>query len=324
MYVTSDRLTLHQLARLLKAMTDYAYAHPEILAARQVLDAVVGEWGVELTPEHVSQIDAALERSLPAGSEALSKALFRAWGDVMAAAKQEPAELVLIETGGLLVPDPRDKDLDGLAVAELFFLVAHDRFDGRALLAQPVLACGVAAALLAELLLRELICVDLDSHVVCAAGAASSTVPGIAAPLRLALDVIQAGKSDTLSRWLVELADTGRTAVRRNLLQAGVLVREVRGRLQKKTYFVPTSEVVDSIFRVVTRPLQVGRIPSPPCAVLVELAKATRLTAARHGEWFHVHSLAPGATLAEAAGREQLELLLALVRAEVTDLLTRP
>lgn len=326
MHVTSERLTLHQLARLLKAMTDHAYAHPEASDVRRVLDAVADEQGIELSGEHIAQINGALHTTKPAGRpETLSKELFRAWGNVVAAAKQEPAELVLMETGGLLVPDPRDQDLDGLAVAELFFLVAHDRFDGRPLLPQPVLACGVSGALIAELMLRELISIDLASHLVHATGRAARTVPGIATVVRHALEATQSAPPATLGHWLTELADSGPMTVRRDLLQAGVLAREVRGRLKKKkTYFVPTGEVVDSIFRVVTRPLQVGRMPTPQCGVLLELAKATRLTITRHAEWFHAHSLAPGATLTEAPGRERVELLLALVRAEVTDLLTRP
>lgn len=347
MHLTSDRLTLHQLARLLKAMTDHAYAHPEIGGVGQLLDAVARELELELTDEQVGQVYGALSLVVPSGTvysaassveldraisitgldkgdDALSKAVFRAWSNVHAAARQEPAELVLMETGGLLVPDPRDKDLDGLSIADLVFLVAHDKLDGRALLAAPVLACAVAGALLAELLLRGLIRVDLASHLVAATAEDSATVPGITAPVRQALEEIQDGRSGTLGRWLTVLSAKGCPAVRRRLVETGVVVREERGRFGKKTYFVPTGEVVDSIFRVVTSPLHVKRMPTAPCAVVIELAKATRLTVARYGEWIHVHDIDPGGTLAGVPGREQLELLLALTRAEVTELLSRP
>lgn len=347
MHVTAGRLATHQLARFLKAMSDHAYAHPEIGGVRELLEAVAREWDVQLSDEHVRQVCGAVSlvvptsvahpvasgseldqaipfTSLDRGPDTLSKVIFRAWQNVIAAAKQEPAELVLMETGGLLVPDPRDKDLDRLSIADLLFLVAHDKLDGRALLAPSVLGCGVAAALLAELLLRELISVDLGSHVVQATVEPSTMVAGVPATVRQALEEIQDGQPAALGRWLTVLSARGHLAVRRHLVETGVVAREERGRLQKKTYFVPTGEVVDSIFRVVTRPLHVGRMPTAPCSVLIELAKATRLTVARHGEWLHVHSIAPGATLAGVPGRVQLELLLALTRAEVTDLLTRP
>lgn len=342
-----DQLTLHQLGRLLKTMSDHAYAHPEIGGVKALLDAVARKWDVELSEEHVGQVYGALSLVVPTGviysvessseldwaisitsldhgPDTLSKAVFRAWRNVAAAAKQEPAELVLMETGGLLVPDPRDKDLDGLSIAELMFLVTHDKLDGRALLAQPVLGCGVAAALLAELVLRELICIDLTSHVVQARAEPSATVAGISAPVRQALEEIQDGEPAMLGRWLTALSTNGHLAVRRHLVKTGVVVREERGRWQKKTYFVPVGEVIDSIFRVVTRPLHVRRMPTAPCGVLVELAKVTGLTVARYGEWFYVHNIAPGATLAGVPGREQLDLLLAMTKAEVTDLLTRP
>lgn len=346
MYVTSGRLTLHQLARLLKAMADHAYAHPEICGVRELVEAVAREQEITLTDEHLGQVlgalspavstwtvrvvhssfelDRAIAAGLDRGPDALSKVVARAWLSVISEARQQPPELVLMETGGLLVPDPRDKDLEGLSIAELFFLVAHDKLDGRALLAEPVLACAVAAALLAELLVRELITIDLASHHVSATAAPSREVAGISGPVRRALEVIEDGESATLGRWLTVLSAKGHLAVRRHLVETGTVVREERGRFQKKTYFVATGEVVDSIFRVATRPLAVGRMPTPLCAVVIELAKATRLTVARYGEWIHVHHIDPGATLAEVPGREQLELLLALTRAEVTELLSRP
>ena len=347
MHVTSDRLTLHQLARLLKVMSDYAYAHPEATTLEKLLEAVAQEQALTLTREHrgqiygaasmvtlgpdarVSSVGEALEpafviTALDQNRDPLSALLWNAWNVVLAAAKQEPAELVLMETGGLLVPDPRNKDLDGLSIAELLFLVAHDKLDGRALLAAPVLACGVAAGILAELLLRELITVDPSTHLVRAEGELARTVPGIAEPVRRALSEIQDGEPAALGAWLTALSTIGLTAVRRQLLESGVVVREVRGRFGRKTYYRAVGEVVDSIFRVATRPLAVGRDPTPPCAVLIELAKATRLTAARYGEWIHVHGTDPAMAFAGASGSGQLELLLALTRAEVTDQLTRP
>lgn len=347
MHVTSERLTLHQLARLLKAMADYAYVHPWIGGVAEVMDAVALEQAVDLTDAHRGQVSGAVSLVVPGGLARISitgeslneaigtvglqcgphmlyKLLISAWQNVVAEAKLEPAELVLMETGGLLVPDPRDKDLDGLSIPDLMFLVAHDRHDGRLLLAQPVLACGVASATLAELLLRELISVDLASHLVQATAEPSEAVAGISPPVRQALDEIQDGRSATLGRWLTALSAKGYLAVRRHLVKAAVVVCEERGRFQRKTYFVPTGEVIDSIFRVVTRPLHVGRMPTAPCGVLVELAKATRLTAARHGEWIHVHGIDLGGALVGAPGREQLDLLLALTRAEVTELLSRP
>lgn len=351
MYVSSEPLTLHELARLLKAMTDRAYANPEICEVSRLLKTVVLELDLELTSEQVGQIYDALSLVVPSGAvysaefsveldraiamtsrddagDALSKAMFRAWRNVHAAARQEPAELVLRETGGLLVPDPRDRDLDGLSIAELVFLVAHDKLDGRALLAQPVLACAVASALLAELLLRGLIRVDLVSHLVQAKANAkaelSATATGISAPVREAFEEILAGRATTLAQWLTILSPKGCPAVCGRLLEAGVVVREERGRFVKKTYFVPAGEVVDSIFRVATSPLHVGRMPTAPCALVIELAKATRLTVARFGEWIHVHDIDPGGTLTDAPSREQFDLLLALTRAEVTALLSRP
>lgn len=350
MHVTEDRLTLHELARLLKSLTDYAYARPLIGKVDELLAAVEHEFGIALTDEHRGQVYGALSlvvpmsastvkglamgsdldraisvTSLDRGPDTLGKAVFRAWQNVTTAARQEPAALWLPETGGLLVPDPRDTDLDGLSIAEMFFLVSHDKHDGRALLPGPVLACSVAAALLAELLLLELASLDLTTHRVRATGEPSQSVRGIPAPVRQALEVIQDGEQATLGCWLTELSSTGHRAVRRHLLEVGAVVREERrARFQKRTCYMPTGEVVDSIFRVATRPLAVGRMPAAPHAVLIELAKAAHLTVARYGDWVHVQHLDPGAALAEVPGRERLDLLLALTRAEITDLLTRP
>ena len=345
--MTAQRLTLHQLARLMKTMADYAYAYPRIAELDALLSAVSLEQALFLTDEQRGQVFGAVSMVLPVVSvratkpgeamepavvvtglgqsrEPLSALLWNAWNVVHAAAKQEPAEMVLMETGGLLVPDPRDKDLDGLSVAELLFLVAHDQVDGRALLAGPVLAHGVAAGLLAELILRELITVDLATHLVRAEGELAHTVPGIAVPVRRALSEIQSGEPVALSEWLTALSSSGSTSVRVALLEACVVVREVRGRFSKKTCYRPTGEVIDSILRVATRPLAVGRDPTPPCAVLIELARATRLTVARYGEWIHVHGADPVNAFMGIRGREQLDLLLALTRAEVTEQLTRP
>lgn len=347
MYLTSERLTVHQLARLLKTMADYSHAHPDIAQLDELLRAVAREHAFNVSSEHRTQVFGAVSLVIPAASsrgarsgnavepavvinsldqrrDPLSAVLWNAWSAVHAAARQEPAELVLMETGGLLVPDPRDRDLDGLSVAELFFLVAHDRLDGRPLLPAPVLGCGLAAALLGELLMRRLIDLDLSTHRVRAKGENARTVPGIAAPVRRALHEIEDSAPAVLSDWLTALSASGFTSVKRQLLEAGVVVREMRGRLSKRAYLRPTGEVVDSIFRVATRPLAVGRDPTPLCALLIELAKATRLTIARYGEWIHVHGTDLSSAFAAVNAGEDLELLLALTRAEVTDQLTRP
>lgn len=187
-----------------------------------------------------------------------------------------------------------------------------------------MVACSVAAALLAELLLLGLVSVEVRSHRVIATDEPSQSVPQITGPVRQALEVIQDSHPVTLGSWLTRLSPKGHLAVRRSLLEAGAVTRTERGRFQKKTCYVPADEMVDSIFRVATRPLGVGRMPTAPHAVLIELAKTVHLTAARYGDWVYVHRVEPGATLTGVPGRERLDLLLALTRAEVTELLTRP
>jgi hypothetical protein len=349
MYLTKERLALHQLAALLKAMADYAYKHPQIGAVDELLEAVIADQDVTVIAEHWEQVRCAVRDVMPTrtvrtwlsgpslsleqptvidieyDADALHKVVFRAWANVVAEAKQQPPALVLMETGGLLVPDPRDKDLDGLGIAEMLVLVAHDRHDGRPLLAESVLACGVAAALLAELMLRDLIDFDLASHEVRVTAASASTETGVvSAPVLQTLELVRKGRPGRLGWWLRALSARGHLAVCRHLERNATVVRHQRGRFQKSTRFLPTGETIDSIFRVATRPLAVGRLPTAPCAVVIELAKATRLTAARHGEWTHVHHMDPGATFAQVPSRERLELLLALTRAEVTELLCRP
>ena len=114
--------------------------------------------------------------------------------------------------------------------------------------------------------------------------------------------------------------------MRRHLTkELGIVVREERGRVQKRTCFRPVApEIVESVFRVATRPLAIRLRPPPPFAVLVELARSTRLTARRPGDWAYIHGLAPGGALSEIPDRERFELLLALTRAEVTERLSRP
>jgi hypothetical protein len=254
----------------------------------------------------------------------LGPAVFRAWQNMTVVARQEPAEMWVAETGGLLVPDPRNEDVVDLSIAEMLFLVAHDKVDGRALLAEPVLACSVAAGLLAELVLRGLITVDVATHEVVATAEASASVPGLSVPVRQALEVIQDSRPAAAGAWLRALSPKGCRAVRRHLTETRQITRVERGRLAKRVCYPPTGEVVDSILRVATRPLAVGRLPSAPYAVLVELARVIHLTGVRYGDWVYAHRTSPGAVLEQVPGRERIDLLLALTRAEVTDLLTRP
>lgn len=146
MYLTEQRLALHELARLLKTMTDYAYAHPSIGTVGELVNSIEREFDIALSDEHRGQIYSALSlvAPMPSGTvqgpnigpeldrailatnldrtpDTLGKAVFRAWRNVTAAARQEPAELWIPETGGLLMPDPRDADLDGLSIAATSF-----------------------------------------------------------------------------------------------------------------------------------------------------------------------------------------------------------
>jgi hypothetical protein len=345
--VTCDGLlTLDQLAKLLKVLADHSYAYPQVTRVSALLDEASSNHGVALTQEQCDQaydairkalapralrdgdVRTAVERcvatALRRDPRGLYGLLMQAWQLVLADSREEPVESSLVvERDGLLIPDPRDKDLDGLAIAELFFLVAHDRFDGRLLLGGRALACGVAAALLAELVLCGALSIDLASHQVQAMPAASGTA-ALPALARQALEEIQHGSPLTLSQGLAALSAKGHLAVRRQLVQRGTVVLAERGRFQKRTHILPVGETVDSIFRVATRPLAVGRLPTVPYALVIELAKATRLAVARHSEWIHVHHIDPGCTLIGAPGQAQLSLLLSCARAEVTEMLSRP
>lgn len=349
MYVTEARLSPHELARLLKLMVDHAYESPWIEGVDGLVEAVARKFDLALTEEHYDQIHGALclVVPMPTGTvpdvvsgavldrairvsnvnrttDALGRAVFQAWQNLKVAVRQEPAEMWVAQTGGLLLPDPRNEDVVDLSIAEMFHLVAHDKNDGRALLAEPVLACGIAAALVAELLLRGLVELDAATHAVRACEEPAASVLGISGPVRRALEVAQGGEHSTLGSWLSALSTTGYLAVRSHLVRAGRASRVERGRFTKRVCYPPAGEVVDSIFRVATRPLAAGRTPGAPYAVLVELAKALHLPQLRYGDWVHVHRTDPGASLALVPGRERFDLLLALTRAEVTDLLTRP
>ncbi len=348
MYVTEARLSPYELARLLKLMVDHAYQDPQVVGVDALVGAVARKFDLSLTEEHWGQVYGAVSLVVPqlggtvsatvTGSgldqairisdvnrtpDTLGKVIFQAWQNISVATRQEPAAMWLPETGGLLVSDPRDEDVVDLSIAEMFHLVAHDKNAGHALLAEPVLACGIAAALLAELLLLGLVELDVETHDVKATGQPSASVLGISGPVRQALEVIQDGGPDTLGSWLNALSPKGYRAVRRHLVQAGRATR-VEGRFTKRVRYPPASELVDSILRVATRPLAAGRMPGAPYAVLVELAKVARLTQLRYGDWVYVHRIDPGASLELVPGRERFDLLLALTRAEVTDLLTRP
>jgi hypothetical protein len=344
----SGVLSPDQLAKLLKALADHTYRYPQTTDVSELLHEATSEQGVIVSIEQCAQIYEALYTAMPAGTvrsgdhlaavqsyvtvslvedpRALYDLLMSAWKQAVTEANEQPFVPMLVEEqDGLLVPDPRDKDLQGLGIAEMFFLAAHDRFDGRPLLAEPVVECGVAGALLADLMCRGLIALDLASHQVHPT-AVSGVVAGISAPTRQALEEIQDGEPAALGSWLTALSINGYRAVRRHLTkELRIVDREERGRLQKRTCFRPVDpEIVESVFRVATRPLAVKLRPPPPFALLIELARATRLNARRPGAWAYLHGLAPGGALSEIPDREPFDLLLALARAEVTERLSRP
>ena len=347
----SGALTPDQLAKLLKALADHTYRYPQRADVSELLREAAGEQGVIVSVEQQAQIYVALYTAMPAGSprssdhgaavqvfvntsleedpRALYNLLMTAWKRAISEANEQPFVSILTEEqDGLFVPDPRDKDLEGLGIAEMFFLTAHDRFDGRPLLAESVVACGVASALLADLMCRDLIALNRMTHQVFTMGGLSGTLAEESVPVRQALEEIQNGELATLGSLLTTLPTKTFRALRRHLTKdLGIVVREERGRIQKQPCFRPVNpEIVESIFRIATRPLAVDHRPPERFAVLIELARATRLTARRPGEWAYTQDLAPGGALSEIEipGRELLELLLALTRAEVTELLSRP
>lgn len=348
MIVTYEgRLTLDQLAKLLKALVDHSYKYPQITHVKELLTEAAGDHGVVLTEEQREQVYGALYMAMPVGTarrgderaavqshvvtslgrdpRALYELLMQAWQLVVAREKERPIEPTLVEErDGLLIPDPRDKDLDGLGVADAFFLVAHDPHDGRPLLAAAVLACGTAAALLAELMAYDLVSLDLHTHEV-KAGEALADVPELSATARQALEVIQDSGRATLGDRLSALAADGHRAVQTYLRQEGIVTREERGRFQKKVCFVPANpQIVESIFWAATFPLRVGRRPGAPYAVLIELARVTGLTTNRYSAWWEIHRIEPGSALVEVPGRERIDLLLALTKAAITELLSSP
>jgi hypothetical protein len=188
-----------------------------------------------------------------------------------------------------------------------------------------VLACGTAAALLAELLLHNLVTIDLTSHQVSAAFGDVAGVAALSATARQAFEEIQDGDRVTLGHWLSTLAVNGYRAVQTHLKHVGIVRREERGRWRKTVCFTPADPgIVDSVFRIATLRLQFGRQPEAPYAVLIELARVTGLTVNRYGDWWRVHHIDPGGALVEVPGRERFDLLLALTKAAITELLSSP
>ena len=228
----SGVLSPDQLAKLLKALADHTYRYPQTTDVSELLHEATSEQGVIVSIEQSAQIYEALYTAMPAGTvrsgdhpaavqsyvaaslvedpHALYNLLMSAWTQAVTEANEQPfVPMLAEEQDGLLVPDPRDKDLAGLGIAEMFFLAAHDRFDGRPLLAEPVVACGVAGALLADLMCRDLIALDLASHQVRLVDVASGVVAGISAPTRQALEEIQDGEPAALGSWLTALSTNG-------------------------------------------------------------------------------------------------------------------
>lgn len=73
-------------------------------------------------------LDRAIRVSDGNGSpNVLGRAVFRAWQNMAVAVQQEPAEMWVAQTGGPLVPDPRDEDLVDLSSAEMLFLGGAER-----------------------------------------------------------------------------------------------------------------------------------------------------------------------------------------------------
>ena len=232
MYLTSnERLGRHDLAALLKVLVDLEYKHPTNSYER-LFENAHDLQRIFVTDEQKEQVKAAVaavppdalrragQPSLDGATDAytittagrarvpLGEMLYHAWVQVHGSADDERIVVLAEEPDGLLVPDPRDKDLDGLGIAEVFFLVAHDRHDGRPRLAPMVLACGTAAALLAELLLHNLLTIDLVCQVVC----------GVVAVLPVEVERLP-DPFETIARWQAEQRRLGYRFALRDVLE---------------------------------------------------------------------------------------------------------
>ena len=173
-------------------------------------------------------------------------------------------------------PGPLDTGLSGTGlVADDLYLLAHDDRTGKALLPPRPLGTGLAGALLAELMLADLIGLRSDTAVIVADGAPPAAVRG---HVLLALIAAEPGPLP-VTAWLGYLGQTAVRDVAARLEQAGDLTR-VRSRVPRRgARMVPVNP--DWAFAPMTRvrpALDPARPVTAYAAALAGLAVASGLS----------------------------------------------
>ena len=215
-----------------------------------------------------------------------------------------------------------EPDTAELALAERFYLLAHDRSSGKPLLSPTALAIGLSAAVLGELRLADRARIDPISgivHPLAPVNLPRSVPDGLSPCSRAALDALRTQPSAAVSTWLGRISSQALDQVRRHLLAIGVLrTASERSLLGTRALVRPTTmSTVDEVLSAVRAPLWGGHYPEGSHAMLAELVRVTGLAARQRREWSELSKVPPGALLAREPRGEQLGLLTTTVAASI-------
>lgn len=295
---------------------------------------------------------------LPQDPDILYILLMAAWTDLCAQAEAEATREH--EEREHEERDPVAEAIRQLTLSGRYYVVAHSG-RGKPVLSQTVAGLGLAAGVLAELVLAGRIDLETRTHRLLrtpagteapspgselstevetgrgdAAGAGAGPGPGaetesaagrpLSRAAERALEQTPAQPAP-LRDHLVDLAARAEDWVREELAESDLIGPEKHRMLREHVYYAPRERgLAKAIRTLVGEALHADPIP-PLDALLAELAIATGLDAKQSGGWDRLSSMTRGDALAGSAcgdAAEQLKLLIDLTAAEVDTVVTSP
>ncbi len=347
--------TNRELAELVKALMDWctegAYGNLD-----DVLAEVAKRFHITIPDAQREQVYAALADALPADtgdgedpvldvsrwiaarlpheSRVLYTLLMTSWMDLCSQAEAEATRQN--EERERADRDPIAEAIRHLTLSGRYYVVAHNG-RGKPLLSEAVIGLGLAAGVIAELLIAGRLGLEIRSHRLVDSPPAENPPSGAPdteplappAPSRSAEGVIEDLLKQTapLRDQLQILAGSIEERVRAELLESGIITPESRGMLRERVYYAPVQRGLAKAIRALVGGALYSDPIAPSDAVLAELAIATGLDAKQAAGWDRLGSMNRGDALTKTRRAEtaaQLRLLIDLTAAEVDAVVISP